>query len=191
MELSSAQLRLGTPEAAIDQLMAATEAIGTRPLTTATRLLGARWRRSGNADRAVEAIGRAMEVVEPEDRELALLLEADRAAYAQQASLDTRARWWPIERHGQLDGSRARRAPGPGEPCLRARQGERVEAVAFIERVLADGRLLGEQAVDVAGTHYLLLVGLLATDALDLAESCAERMLADARARARSRPRRS
>ena len=48
--------------------------------------------------------------------------------------------------------------------------------------MLADGRLLGEQAVDVAGTHYLLLVGLLATDALDLAESCAERMLADARA---------
>ena len=56
--------------------------------------------------------------------------------------------------------------------------------MAFIEGVLADGRLLGEQAVDVAGTHYLLLVGLLATDALDLAESCAERMLADARARA-------
>ena len=133
----------------------------------------------------MEAIGRAMEVVEPEDRELALLLEADRAAYAQQASLDTRA---PVvaqlERHGQLDGST------PGERLVlaslafeRARASESAtEAVAFIEGVLADGRLLGEQAVDVAGTHYLLLVGLLATDALDLAESCAERMLADARA---------
>ena len=43
VELSSAQLRLGTPEAAIDQLMAATEAIREPDLlTTATRLVGAR-----------------------------------------------------------------------------------------------------------------------------------------------------
>ncbi len=188
VELSSAQLRLGTPEAAIDQLMAATEVIREPDLlTTATRLVGGALTWSGNADRAVEAIGRAMELVEPEDRELALLLEADRAAYAQQASLDTRA---PVVaqlvRHGQLDGAT------PGERLVlaslafeRARASESVtEAVAFIEGVLADGRLLGEQAVDVAGTHYLLLVGLLATDALDLAESCTERMLADARARA-------
>jgi DNA-binding CsgD family transcriptional regulator len=188
VELSSAQLRLGTPEAAIDQLMAATEVIREPDLlTTATRLVGGALTWSGNADRAVEAIGRAMEVVEPEDRELALLLEADRAAYAQQASLDTRA---PVvaqlARHGQLDGAT------PGERLVmaslafeRARASESAtEAVAFIERVLADGRLLGEQAVDVAGTHYLLLVGLLATDALDLAESCTERMLGDARARA-------
>ena len=147
--------------------MAATEVIQEPDLlTTATRLVGGADGR--NADRAVEAIGRAMEVVEPEDRELALLLEADRAAYAQQASLDTRA---PVvaqlERHGQLDGST------PGERLVlaslafeRARASESAtEAVAFIEGVLADGRLLGEQAVDVAGTHYLLLVGLLATDA--------------------------
>jgi DNA-binding CsgD family transcriptional regulator len=188
VELSSAELRLGTPEAAIDQLMAATELIREpHRLTMAARLLGGALTWSGNADRAVEAIGSAIERVESEDRELTLLLEADRAGYAQQARLDTRA---PVvaqlERYGELDGAT------PGERLVlaslafeRARASEsETEAVDFIKRALADGRLLGEQAIDVAGTHYLLLLGLLATDALDLADSCAERMLADARTRA-------
>ncbi|MGH2589794.1 MAG: hypothetical protein ACRDGW_03235, partial [Actinomycetota bacterium] len=188
MELSSAELRLGTPEAAIDQLIAATELIRDPDrLTAATRLLGGALTWSGNADSAVEALGSAIGIVEPVDRELTLLLDADRAAYAQQASLEART---PVvaqlERHGELDGAT------PGERLVvaslafeRARASEsEPEAAAFIERALADDRLLGEQAVDVAGTHYLLLVGLLATDALDLAESCAERMLADASARA-------
>ena len=113
---------------------------------------------------------------------MTLLLEADRAAYAQQASLDARI---PVvgqlERHGPLAGDT------PGERLVlaslafeqaRASESE-PDAVAFIERALADGRLLSEQEVDVAGTLYLLVVGLLATDALDLADACLERMLAD------------
>jgi DNA-binding CsgD family transcriptional regulator len=188
LELSSAQLRLGTPEAAIDQLAAATELLREPgPLTTATRLLGGALTWSGNADRAVAAIGAAIEVVEPRDRELALLLEADRAAYAQQASLSARK---PVlaqlERHGRLEGA------SPGERLVmaslafeRSRASEsESDAVGFIERALANGRLLGEQETDVAGTLYLLLLGLLATDALHLAERCAEGMLADAHARA-------
>jgi ATP/maltotriose-dependent transcriptional regulator MalT len=43
---------------------------------------------------------------------------------------------------------------------------------------------VGEQEVDVAGPLYLLLVGLLATDALDVADACLEQALADACARA-------
>ena len=58
------------------------------------------------------------------------------------------------------------------------------EAVAHIERVLADGRLIEEQALDVAGTLYLLLSGLLPTDALDTYDACLARMLAEARSRA-------
>jgi hypothetical protein len=51
--------------------------------------------------------------------------------------------------------------------------------------------LLGDQMLDVAGLTardalqqgviYLLLVGLLATDALDVAEACLDQVLADAR----------
>ncbi|MGH2992513.1 MAG: ATP-binding protein, partial [Solirubrobacterales bacterium] len=188
LELSSAELRLGTPGAAIDQLAAAAELVqGPELLARSARLLGGALTWSGDADRAVEAIGTAIEAVEREDRELALLLEADRAAYAQQASLDARA---PVaarlERHGDLEGAT------PGERLVlaslayeRARASESAsEAAACIERALAGGRLLDEQELDVAGTLYLLVVGLLATDALDLADACLERMLADAHARA-------
>ena len=188
LDLSSAELRLGTPEAAIEQLVEAAElAQGAGPLTTATRLLGSALTWSGNADRAVTVIGSAIETVESEDRELALLLEADRAAYAHQASLDTRrAVAAQLRGRGDLQGAT------PGERLVlaslayeRARASKsESETVAFIERALADGRLVGEQEVDVAGTLYLLVVGLLATDALDVAEATLERMLEDARARA-------
>jgi hypothetical protein len=43
------------------------------------------------------------------------------------------------------------------------------EAAEHLERALRGGRLLGEQEVDVTGPLYLLLVGLLATDARDVA----------------------
>ena len=67
----------------------------------------------------------------------------------------------------------------------RARASESAsEAAAHLERALAGGRLLDEQELDVAGPFYLLVVGLLATDALDLAEECLERALAEPRARA-------
>jgi DNA-binding CsgD family transcriptional regulator len=188
LELSSAELRLGTPEAAVDQLTRAAELVGEpQLLVTSVRLLGGALTWSGDADRAVEAIGSAIEVVEREDRELALLLEADRAAYAQQGSLETRA---PVaarlERYSDLRGET------PGERLVlaslafeRARASEsESEAAATIERALAGRRLLGEQELDVAGTLYLLVLGLLGTDALDLAEDCLEQMLADAQGRA-------
>jgi hypothetical protein len=78
--------------------------------------------------------------------------------------------WAGLERFAKLEGAT------PGERLLlasvgyqRARASEsESEAVAFLERALGDERLLGEQALDVAGILYLLLVGLLATDALHL-----------------------
>ncbi len=188
LELSTAELRLGAPGAAVDQLTAATElVVEPELLATSVRLLGGALTSSGNADRAVEAIGSAIEVLESQDRELALILEAERAASAQLGSLETRA---PVaarlERYADLPGAT------PGErlvlACLafeRARASESAsEAAAYIEHALADHRLLDEQELDIAGTLYLLVLGLLSTDALDLADACLEQMLADARARA-------
>ena len=187
LELSSAKLRLGAPEAAVDPLSEAAELIGEpEPLALAARLLGGALTWSGDADRAVEAVGAAIDFVAPRDRELALLLEADRAAYAQQANLEARA-----SVASRLEGFSDLEGETPGERLVlaslaferaRASDSER-DAVAFLDRGLAQGRLLGEQEVDVAGTLYLLLVGLLATEALDLLDAVVERMLADGRAR--------
>ena len=67
----------------------------------------------------------------------------------------------------------------------RARASESAsEAAAYIEHALLGGRLLSEQEPDVVGTFYTLVLGLLATDALDLAHSCLEQALADAQHRA-------
>ena len=188
LELSSAELRLGQPEAAVDQLREAAELVRAPELfATSIRLLGSALTWSGSADGAVDALGAAIDALEPEDPERALLLEAERAAYAQQGSLETRA---PVaarlERYADLQGAT------PGERLVlaslafeRARASESAdEAAGYIERALAGDRLVREQELDVAGTLYLLLLGLLATDALDLAEACLERMLADAEARA-------
>ncbi|MGH3042347.1 MAG: LuxR C-terminal-related transcriptional regulator, partial [Gaiellaceae bacterium] len=188
LELGMAKLRLGTPEAAIDQLRDAVELVrDPHLLTTSVRLLGGALTWSGNADRAVNAIGSVIEILQDDNRELALLLEADRAAYAQQGSLALRepVRAW-LERHADLPGDT------PGERLVlaslafeRARSSEsEQEAVAGIERALGGRRLLGEQELDVAGTLYLLVLCLLATDALPLADTCLEQMLADAQARA-------
>src|SRR5262245_7527160 len=186
-ELGSAEFRLGAPEA-IERL---TAAVGlTREPTllgTSARLLGLALTLSGDADRAVEAVESAIEVVEPHDRELALLLEAELAAHAQEASLERRA---PaarrLERFADLEGVT------PGERLVlasiaferaRASESER-EAVTELERALAGGRLLDEQAVEVTGPSCLLLGSLLATDALDLADACLEEKIDDARAQA-------
>jgi len=75
LELGSAELRLVMPEAA-DHLAAAVELIQEPARrATAVRELANALTRSGDADRAVEVIESAIEVVEPHDRELALLLE--------------------------------------------------------------------------------------------------------------------
>jgi DNA-binding CsgD family transcriptional regulator len=186
-ELGSAELRVGAPEA-VAHLTAAAE-LTREPtlLGTSARLLGLALTLSGNADGAVEAIEPVIEVVEPHDRELALLLEGELAAHAQEASLERRA---PaarrLERYAHLEGVT------PGERLVlasiaferaRASESER-GAVAELERALAGGRLLDEEAVDVTGPSCLLLVSLLATDALDLADACLEEKIDDARAQA-------
>jgi DNA-binding CsgD family transcriptional regulator len=210
-ELGSAELRLGAP-AAVGHLQAAVE-LATGPPRESGQVRGAVDPVTGSAQRprdpvllaaavsqvanaltitgrsgeAVTALEAAIEIVEPADRELALLLDAEVATHALQADLETRG---PAERRLE------RRAglPGdtPGERLVLAslaRQrastsaSER-EAVAHLEDALADGRLLRDQQRDIVGPVYDLLVGLLATDALDLAEACLEPALAEARSRA-------
>jgi DNA-binding CsgD family transcriptional regulator len=186
LELGSAELRVAAP-GAVGHLAAAVELLSEpRLLASSVRWLASALTMSGAADRAVEAIESAIEVVETEDRELALLLEAELVSHAQEASLETRtAAASRLERYGDLGGAT------PGERLVlavfnfqRARTSESAaDAVGFLERGLADGRLLGEQEPDAVGPFYLLMVGLLATDALELADACLEQALADAHAR--------
>jgi ATP/maltotriose-dependent transcriptional regulator MalT len=134
----------------------------------------------------VEALEAAIDVVEPDDPELALLLEAELASVAWQASLETRA---PaarrLEQRGNLEGST------PGErlvlaslACERARASESAsEAQALLEGALAGGRLLDEQKLDIVGPYYDLVLGLIAANAFDVAEASLEQALANARAR--------
>jgi DNA-binding CsgD family transcriptional regulator len=186
LELGSAELRVAGPEAA-DHLAQAAELLPepTQQATAARLLANARtW--SGDADGAVSALDSAIEAVGPVDRELALQLEAELAAHAQEASRHARA---PaavrLARHSELEGVT------PGERLVlaslaferaRASESER-EAAAHLERALAGGRLLDEQEIDVPPPLYVLVVGLLSTEALDVAEACMDRMLADARTR--------
>jgi DNA-binding CsgD family transcriptional regulator len=186
-ELGSAELRLGAPEA-VGHLRAAVERFREpAPLATAVRQLANALTISGNAGRAVEALEAAIEIVEPEDRELALLLEAEVATHALQAGLETRAPAAArLERRAGLRGDTAgERLVLASLACARARTSESAsEAVAHLEGALAGGRLLREQQRDIVGPVYDLMLGLLATDALDVAETYLEQALADARARA-------
>jgi DNA-binding CsgD family transcriptional regulator len=139
------------------------------------------------ADESLRVLAAAIEAVEPADRELALLLEAELAAHSQEAERDARA---PAAR--RLERLRDLAGASPGERLAlatvafeRARAAtSAAEAAALIEAALADGRLQAEQDLDVTGTFYLLIVGLRATDALELAEASLDRALDDARERA-------
>jgi DNA-binding CsgD family transcriptional regulator len=187
LELGSAELRLALPDAA-QHLSSAVTAIREPPLLArAVRELANALSMAGDADRAIAALERAIAIVEPEDRELALVLEAELAAKSQQASREARA---PaarrLERHKDLRGDT------PGERLVlaslafeRARASTSArDAVHHIERGLMKGRLLDEQDSDVVGPFYALVLGLLATDALDLADTCIDRALVTARTRA-------
>jgi len=187
VELGSVEYSLASPEA-VGHLTSAVDLI-TDPglLAAAVRWLALALTMAGDSDAAVEAIEPVIAVVEPEDREQALLLEAELAAHAQEASAERRA---PaarrLERYADLQGATpAERLVLASLAFERARASQSSsEAAGYLERALAGGRLLGEQEVDVAGPLYLLLVGLLATDALDVADACLEQALADACARA-------
>jgi hypothetical protein len=168
VELGSVEYSLASPEA-VGHLRSAVE-LSTHPalLAAAVRWLALALTMAGDSDRAVEAIEPVIAVVEPQDRELALLLEAELAAHAQEASLEWRA---PaarrLERYAQLPGATpAERLVLASLAFERARASETsTDAEAHLEQALGGGRLLGEQDVDVTGPLYLLLVGLLATDA--------------------------
>jgi DNA-binding CsgD family transcriptional regulator len=187
LELGSVEYRLARPEA-VEHLTAAVDLIQDPGLLAgAVRWLGLALTMAGDSDRAIEAIEPVIGLVEPQDRELALLLEAELAAHAQEASVERRA---PaarrLERYADLRGATpAERLVLASLAFERARASESSGVAAgHLERALAEGRLVAEQDVDVAGPFYLLLVGLLATDALDVADACLEQALADARDRA-------
>ncbi len=185
-ELGAVEYSLARPEA-IAHLTSAVELIGDPvPLAATVRWLAVALTMAGDSDGAVEAIEPVVEVVEPVDRELALLLEAELAAHAQEASLEKRAPAAKrLERYAALGGATpAERLVLASLAFERARASESArEAAGHLERALAGGRLVSEQEVDVAGPFYLLVVGLLATDALDVADACLEQALTHARAR--------
>jgi DNA-binding CsgD family transcriptional regulator len=186
LELGSAEQRVVAPEA-FDHLTEAIELIrDPELLTRAVRLLGNALTWSRQSDRAVEALQSALSIVESADPEQALFIEADLAAHAQEASHEARApAATRLERHRRLPGAT------PGERLVlaslafeRARASESAsEAAAFIKQALAGGQLLAEQELDVPPAIYVLVVGLTATDELDLTEAVLEQMLADAQAR--------
>ena len=186
MELGSAELRVAAPETAEHLAAAVKELRQPELLTTVVLQLANALTMRGDADHAVATIESAVVVVEPENFELALILEAELAAKAQQASHEARvAAAKRLARHGNLKGVT------PGERLIlaslafeRARESESAsEAVLHIERALAAGGLYGEQQPDVVGPFYALVIGLLDTDALDLAARFLEQALADARKR--------
>ena len=187
LELGTAELRLAVP-VSIEHLEAAIETIREpRLLAVAVRQLANALNLTGDFDRAVAVLDSAISVVEPANRELGLLLTAELAAKAQQASREARAHAASrLARHGNLGGTT------PGERLVlaslafeQARASESAtEAATHIERALAGGRLLREQDSDVVGPFYALLIGLLSTDAFDLADASLEQALAGARERA-------
>jgi DNA-binding CsgD family transcriptional regulator len=187
LELGSAELRLGAPEAA-GHLAEAMDLLRDAPaeLAMSVRQLALALTISGRADQSLVALERAIEVVEPVDTELALTLEGELASHARQAMVETRAPAVKrLERHGDLEGAtRGERLVLASLACERARRSESArEAAAHLEGALAGGRLLAEQDVDVGGPFYDIVVGLLAADALDVAEQALERAIADARSR--------
>jgi DNA-binding CsgD family transcriptional regulator len=186
MELGIAQLRLAIPEA-VDHLAAAVKTIEQPDLlTTAALHLANALSVRADADGAVKALESAIVRVEPADPELALILEAELAAKAQQAGREARtAAAARLSRHAHLKGATlGERLVLASLAFERARSSERAgEAVSHIERALAAGGLHGEQRPDVVGSFYALIIGLLDTDAPDLATRFIEQAFADARRR--------
>jgi len=186
LELGSAELRVAAPEA-LGHLLAAQQAVRPPELRAfAVRQLANVLCDTGEVERALTLIEAMIVALEPEDRELTLVLEAEFAAKAQQAGPEARARAGALlARHAELEGAT------PGERLVlaslafeRARSSESAsEALRHIEPALAAGGLFGERQPDVVGPFYALVVGLLATDALELAVTHLERALVEARAR--------
>ena len=186
LELGSAEHRIGAPEAVGRLEQAVARLREPERLATAVRQLANAHTVAGEPDRAVAALAAAIELIEPAERELALLLEAELASHALQASPavaePARAR---LERRGALGGATAReRLVLASLAFQQARARETaVGAAELLEGVLAGG-LLDDPGLDMAGPFYDVVVGLLATEALDRVGEQIERALADARVRA-------
>ena len=187
LALGSAELRLGAPEAVAHLSEAFDAAADPSLLAAAARQLALALSVTGDSDEAVAMLERAIEAVEPVDRELALLLAAEVASHAQQAGVETRGPAASrLERHGELAGDT------PGERLVlaglafeRAKRSESADAAAaHLEAALAGGRLLEEQHRDLIGPFYDLVIGLLATDSVDVIDAGLDQALAQARARA-------
>jgi len=187
LELGSAELRLATPDAVEHFSAAMTGLLEPRLVSFAARQLANAFAATGNADQAVEVLESAIVAVQARDTELALILEAEFAAKAQQAGREARARArGRLARHEHLAGNT------PGERLVlaslafeRARASEKAsDAVGHIEHALEEGGWFAERQPDVVGPFYALVIGLLSTDALDLGRRYLERALTQARSRA-------
>ena len=151
LALGSAELRLGAPEAVAHLSEAFDSAADPSLLAAAARQLALALSVTGDSDEAVAMLERAIEAVEPVDRELALLLEAEVASHAQQAGSRTRRRRRAAPGAPRRAGGRdPGRAAGAGRPGVRAGQDSESAdaAAAHLEAALAGGRLLEEQHRD-------------------------------------------
>jgi DNA-binding CsgD family transcriptional regulator len=187
LELGSAELRLGAPDGVTHLTEAVALSRNPEQLTTAVRRLAIGLTISRRAEDAVTAIEAAIDIVRPADPESALLLEGEIWTHA---SLDTRARAARrLERHADgLDGSTpGQRLVLASYACARASTSDTAqEAAAALQGALADGRIVGDQQEGVVGLglSFDLALGLIAADALDVADIYLEQTLVSARAQA-------
>src|SRR5262245_19079961 len=185
-ELGTAELRLGAPEA-VEHLRTVVEsAEDPVALTGATSKLALALTLAGNSDAAYDALEPVVDRLENDDRERALVLEAQLASHAQQAGRDKRARVAErLKRRGCLDGrTSGERLVRASQAYQRAQESESsAEAAAYLEGALDNGALLDDINLDIAGPFYDIAVALLSTDSLDVAEENLERGLENARRR--------
>jgi DNA-binding CsgD family transcriptional regulator len=185
-ELGCAEQRLGDPGAAAHLIEAVDLISDPEWLTRAARRLALALTMSGDPNAALAALESALADVEQTDRESALILESEIHAHAQQADLGARepaAR--RVQRHSDLRGDT------PGERLVLAAQAfeqalkceSAGESVSHLEPALAGGLLLAEQELDAPGPFFHLILGLLAAEALDVADAALDQGLALARER--------
>ena len=183
--LGAAELRLGR-SSAITHLEAAIELIDVPELhATAARRLAHALTQSGRADRAVAVIASALDVIEPHDREQALVLEAELGFHADHANPETRAPAASrLQRHADLT------AATPGERLVLARlavqhardcQSAR-DAATQLESVLGGWQPQDTERLEAAGLLHDVILGLFATDALELADAYVGQLLEHAAA---------
>jgi DNA-binding NarL/FixJ family response regulator len=185
LDVGTVELRLGMREALGHLQDAAAGVQGAGLLATAARQLANAYSNAGNTEGALSVLESAIATVERDERELALILEAELAAKSQQAGDRARevaatrlARWRRLD--GGTPGERLVLASLAFEEA-RASESER-EAVRCIDRGLAGGGWFDEQP-DIVGPFYALVISLLETDALELAHQTVDRALTEARTR--------